>query len=268
MGMIDVGIRYEKYCMELLQKKGYTDVINTKASGDQGIDIIAYRDGIKYGFQCKYYSASVGNHAVQEASSGALFYECNVAIVITNTTFTEPAKELAKKIGVVLWERVEMPEENESNRLYMPKSGFVFYYFDGTYDVYTNYFVKENPCENFDFTIELPYLSKRVNVIYDTKYRNGTEIKLQECGRPYSGGRGNLFCNIVIGGKYLNYIFPDIYLPVKLRKQTENCITILRPGMKLIKTQIFPEGKIIKLKRAGYEIMKGLNGSMYIDIIG
>ena len=108
MSIVNVGIQYEEYCMDLLASKGYRGIRATKASGDQGIDIVAFRDNVKFGFQCKYYSSPVGNHAVQEAFAGAKFYGCNVAVVITNTVFTDAAKKLANNTGVVLWENIEM----------------------------------------------------------------------------------------------------------------------------------------------------------------
>lgn len=97
------GEDYEKYVASQLRKQGYHSVKITKASGDHGADIIAYApDGVKCAIQCKYYSKPVGNKAIQEALAGAVFYECNRAIVITNTTFTKQAIEEAKKIGVKL----------------------------------------------------------------------------------------------------------------------------------------------------------------------
>jgi hypothetical protein len=33
------------------------------------------------------------------------YYSCNKAIVITNSQFTEAAKKLAERTGVVLWDR-------------------------------------------------------------------------------------------------------------------------------------------------------------------
>lgn len=98
------GHQYEYQCAKILKSKGYTRVMVTKGSGDQGIDVIAYSGGKKYGIQCKHYSAPVGNFAVQEAFAGAKYYNCDVAVVMTNTTFTPAAKELAKKTGVLLWE--------------------------------------------------------------------------------------------------------------------------------------------------------------------
>lgn len=97
------GYEYEKKCAELLKTRGFTDVCVTPGSGDQGIDILAKKSGKKYGIQCKYYEGNVGNKAVQEAFAGASFYDCDVAIVITNSSFTRAAEEMAIKLGVELW---------------------------------------------------------------------------------------------------------------------------------------------------------------------
>ena len=98
------GFEFEHRCAAFLKSKGYRKVTVTPPSGDQGIDVIAYKSGLKYGIQCKYYSAPVGNKAVQEAYSGASFYDCDRAVVMTNHTFTKAARELADKLEVELWD--------------------------------------------------------------------------------------------------------------------------------------------------------------------
>lgn len=98
------GIAYEYECANILKARGFHNVQVTQASGDQGLDVIAYKDGRKYGIQCKLYSHPVGNFAVQEAYSGAKFYNCDEAAVMTNNTFTRSAKELADRTGVILWD--------------------------------------------------------------------------------------------------------------------------------------------------------------------
>lgn len=99
------GHDFETYCAVLLEKNNFYNVKVTQGSGDQGIDIIAQKDGIKYGIQCKCYSSDIGNKAVQEAFAGKTFYNCHVAAVLTNRYFTTSAKELAEKNGVLLWDR-------------------------------------------------------------------------------------------------------------------------------------------------------------------
>ena len=50
------GLQFEHRCAELLRYRGFHKVTVTKGSGDQGIDILAQKNGLKYGIQCKYYS--------------------------------------------------------------------------------------------------------------------------------------------------------------------------------------------------------------------
>ena len=102
------GQEFERFCAKLLMKNGYEDVSLTKTSGDQGIDIIAYRDGIKFGIQCKCYSSNIGNSAVQEVFAGKSYYKCNIGIVLTNQHFSASAIQLAENNGVVLWGREEL----------------------------------------------------------------------------------------------------------------------------------------------------------------
>ena len=104
------GHDFEYFCAELLKKNDFVNVEVTQRSGDQGIDILATKDGIKYGIQCKCYSSDIGNKAVQEAFSGKTFYNCHVGAVLTNRYFTVSAKELAEKSGVLLWDRDKLDE--------------------------------------------------------------------------------------------------------------------------------------------------------------
>lgn len=99
------GHEFEHYCAELLQRNGFTEVEVTKASGDFGVDVLAKKDGVSYAIQCKCYKDTVGNHAVQEALSGAQYYHCMVAAVMTNNYFTPAAIETAEKTNVLLWDR-------------------------------------------------------------------------------------------------------------------------------------------------------------------
>lgn len=99
------GWEFENFCASMLKKIGYENVEVTKGSGDQGVDILAERDGVKYAVQCKKYSQPVGNSAIQQIYSGMKFYHCHVGVVMTNNYFTKSAKELAKENGIILWDR-------------------------------------------------------------------------------------------------------------------------------------------------------------------
>lgn len=104
------GIEFEHFTADLLAQLGYDHVSVTKASGDQGIDVIAHKDGLSYAIQCKHYSGNLGNSAVQEAYAGKTHYGCYYAVVFTNSYFTTGAKELAASTGVLLWDRSVLQE--------------------------------------------------------------------------------------------------------------------------------------------------------------
>lgn len=102
------GKEFEKYCADILRNIGYSNVRLTPGSGDYGIDILAEKDELTFGFQCKCYSNNIGVKAVQEVSSGSIYYNCDRAVVITNNYFTPAAINMAKRIGVILWNRNEL----------------------------------------------------------------------------------------------------------------------------------------------------------------
>lgn len=103
------GYEFEEFISNLLINLGY-DTKVTQESGDYGIDVVAVKDNIRYAIQCKNYSQSVGNKAIQEAYSGKNYYDCHVAIVVTNNHFTTNAINQAKMNKVVLWDRNKLQE--------------------------------------------------------------------------------------------------------------------------------------------------------------
>lgn len=99
------GHHFESWCADLLRKNGYNNVQVTPGSGDQGIDVLAEKNGVKFAIQCKCYSSDLGNTPVQEAHAGKDFYNCDVAVVMTNQHFTKGARDLAEKTRTRLWDR-------------------------------------------------------------------------------------------------------------------------------------------------------------------
>jgi restriction system protein len=99
------GLDFEELTCDILASNGFELAQNTRSTGDFGVDVLAYRDGISFAIQCKRYHSDVGIEAVQQVYAGRAFYECHVAMVLTNQYFTPAARELADKIGVVLWDR-------------------------------------------------------------------------------------------------------------------------------------------------------------------
>lgn len=100
------GHEYEYQVAKYLRGHGYTGVTVTKGSGDFGVDVIAHKSGHKYAVQCKYYSNPVGLGAVQEAVAGMAYYKCDRAMVVTNSTFTKAAYDLAQANNVLLLDGV------------------------------------------------------------------------------------------------------------------------------------------------------------------
>lgn len=99
------GYKFESWCAALLTINDFSNVTVTQGSGDHGADILAEKDDISYAFQCKYYSGTVGNKAVQEVYAAKTYYKRDIAVVMTNSTFTLQAQEEAAATHVKLWDK-------------------------------------------------------------------------------------------------------------------------------------------------------------------
>lgn len=108
------GLAFEQWCADLLKENEFYNVTVTKSSGDQGVDILAEKGGVKYAIQCKNYSSNLGNSCVQEVNAGKTLYHCHVGAVMTNSYFTSGAKKLAEATGVLLWDRDTIAKWNKS----------------------------------------------------------------------------------------------------------------------------------------------------------
>ena len=99
------GIEFEEFIYELFEYWGYKTSL-TRASGDNGIDVIAKSKQYSIGIQAKlYYNHNVNNKAIQEVFSGKNFYNLDIAIVITNWKLSNPAITLAKSLNVIIIDR-------------------------------------------------------------------------------------------------------------------------------------------------------------------
>lgn len=104
------GMDFETLTCDILAANGFDIAENTQASRDFGVDVLARRDGISYAIQCKRYKGAVGIEAVQQVYAGRAYYDCHVAVVLTNQYFTSNARKLADKLGVLLWDRDVLEE--------------------------------------------------------------------------------------------------------------------------------------------------------------
>ncbi len=96
------GREFEEYCAALLKRNGFRKVAVTQASNDYGADITAFRRGEKWVVQCKRYQIPIGNSSVQEVVAAMSHYDADRAAVMTNSTFTKNAVELALENDVEL----------------------------------------------------------------------------------------------------------------------------------------------------------------------
>jgi len=103
------GYQFENFVALLFNHFGYRTII-TPSSGDQGIDVIAEKDGEKVGIQAKCYSTVVSNSAIQEVTAGIRHHNCSKGIVVTNNNFTKSAIALAESNQIILWNRQKLSE--------------------------------------------------------------------------------------------------------------------------------------------------------------
>lgn len=105
------GEEFERYCVEIIKNSpnyaGY-NIYTTKTTGDFGADIIVSNNVDKICIQCKRYHGIVGVKAVQEVISSKAIYDANKACVMTNSSFSKSAKELADAAGVELIDRAAL----------------------------------------------------------------------------------------------------------------------------------------------------------------
>lgn len=103
------GIPFEKFIAEIFTELGFS-VQETKATGDQGVDLIVKGKQRVLAIQCKGYANSVGNGAIQEVFAGMRHYQCHECAVITNSGFTSGAVALAQSVGCKLLDEQDIPK--------------------------------------------------------------------------------------------------------------------------------------------------------------
>ncbi len=88
------SFEFEQYVAMLMRNNGYRNVSLTEKY-DMGVDIIAEKDGVRWGVQVKRYSGLVKASAVRQVVTGLKLYGCDRAMVITNSTYSTTARMLA-----------------------------------------------------------------------------------------------------------------------------------------------------------------------------
>jgi len=100
---------FEHYCAALL-REGSWDARVTKLSGDQGVDIVANKRGMRIVVQCKKHSKPVGNRAVQEVVAGIAHQGAQRGVVVATGDYTPSAVKLAASNQVLLLHHSDLPK--------------------------------------------------------------------------------------------------------------------------------------------------------------
>ena len=98
---VETGEGFELYLQNLFRELNYK-VKHCGKSGDQGGDLIVKKGNITYVIQAKYYTHKLDNTPIQEVVGAIRFYNANRGVVITNSTFTKKAIELANTNRIIL----------------------------------------------------------------------------------------------------------------------------------------------------------------------
>lgn len=108
------GMYFERFLRQVFEHLGY-EVQITKTAGDQGVDLIVTLGERRIAIQAKGFAEKVDVFAVQEAYAGMAFYHCQGCAVITNATFTEAARALAKSVNCILIDGTQIPSLIDGN---------------------------------------------------------------------------------------------------------------------------------------------------------
>ena len=92
---------FEAFCAQELKSAGWNARV-TKGSRDQGVDVVATKNGRRLVLQCKLYSQPVGNKAVQEVVAAKGHERAQFGAVVTNNRYTSAAQDLANTNSVLL----------------------------------------------------------------------------------------------------------------------------------------------------------------------
>ena len=120
------GREFEQYVASVFADLGY-EVELTPASGDFGADVILTEPGSRrrIAVQAKFYGSALDGAPVQEVVGALAHYGACEGWVVTNSTFTRAARQLAGENGVRLVEGPELRElvaAAEANRVAPPAS--------------------------------------------------------------------------------------------------------------------------------------------------
>ncbi|MEU6368613.1 restriction endonuclease [Streptomyces sp. NPDC046931] len=103
---------FEQAIAALCERDGCARVEVVGGAGDLGADVVATApDGSRLVIQCKRYGEGnrVGSQDLQRFG-GTCFtvHEADIAVVVTTSGFTAPARDYAEQCGIVCWDREDL----------------------------------------------------------------------------------------------------------------------------------------------------------------
>lgn len=110
-----MSTQYTKYVARKLQTSGFTDIKIIPQSENNGADLTAVsKNGAMVCIKCEYNEFVVDESVVEEVLEAKSALGCRAAMVVTNSTFEQEAKDLAKQHGVLLKESIAAPQASQS----------------------------------------------------------------------------------------------------------------------------------------------------------
>ena len=116
------GTEFEQRLRAAFEFIGYT-VYHVGGQGDFGADLVLDNLGPRIVVQAKRWSKAVGPGAVQEVVASQAHYGAHRAIVVTNSSFTKAALELARSNNVEMWDRSQLIDFLATQDLGPPRTG-------------------------------------------------------------------------------------------------------------------------------------------------
>ena len=94
---------FEKYVAGVYRRLGYRSKV-TRATGDGGIDVHLWRDGVHYAVEVKLYARGrrVGREYIQKLWAAQLDAKADAAIFVTTCGYTAQAVEFANRHDIIL----------------------------------------------------------------------------------------------------------------------------------------------------------------------
>lgn len=180
------GVEFERVCQLLVENMGFS-VETTKASGDGGIDLIAYNSqpllSGKYIIQCKRYTGSVGEPIIRDLYGVVMSERANKGILMTTGHFTKSAETFAEGKPIELIDGVAMqnlfsqyglldapsvktisqPSYNSHSGIESVLEGNIKEFFDEKWEEFEHNYYTFDAC--LDDLIETADLKEKVNIL-------------------------------------------------------------------------------------------------------